>query len=79
MHFLTVLECAKALRVSPSTVYSLAKERRIAHRRVGVGRGRLLFTEQDIQEYLASCEVRAGSQRTAVTFTHSRNKPASLQ
>ena len=69
---MTVKECAEILCVSPSTVYSLAKERKISHRRVGVGRGRLIFTEQDVRDYLEACKVKAGSLAPDVTFTHRR-------
>lgn len=69
---LEVAEAARILGVSSSTVYELAKNRRIAHRRVGVGRGRIFFTEQDILDYLESCKVERDSLPGAAKFTHRR-------
>ncbi len=67
----TAQSTAKQLGIGLSTLYDLARQRKIPHRRVGLGRGRLMFTDQDIQEYLASCKVEAGSLHSQV-FTHSR-------
>ena len=65
-----VQEVAKLLGVAASTVYDLARQRKIAHRRIGTGRGRLVFTEEDIEEYLNSCKVEALSLPASFKFTH---------
>ena len=54
-----VQEAAKVLGIAPSTVYDLARQRKIAHRRIGTGKGRIVFTEEDIEEFLNSCKVDA--------------------
>jgi excisionase family DNA binding protein len=65
-----VQEVAKLLGVAPSTVYDLARQRKIAHRRIGTGRGRIVFTEADIEDFLNSCKVEALSLPAALKFTH---------
>jgi excisionase family DNA binding protein len=70
--FLTVAHVAKRLGISTSTVYDLARQRKISHCRVGVGRGRLLFTPQDIDDYLKARRVEADSASPTLRFSHSR-------
>ena len=67
-----VADVARRLGIAPSTLYDLAKARKISHHRIGTGRGRLLFTEQDIRTYLDACKVEAGSLPIEVKFTHRR-------
>ena len=69
---LNVKTVAMRLGVSSSTVYDLAYQRKIPHRRIGAGRGRLLFAEEDVEEYVAACKVEAGSQAHPFAFTHRR-------
>lgn len=71
-NFLTVAEAADRLGISASTVYDMARQRRISHCRIGAGKGRLLFTEQDIQEFIESRRVEADSISPRMGFTHSR-------
>lgn len=47
-------EVADALSVSPRTVRRLAERRMISHRRIG---GQIRFSEDDIEEYLATSRV----------------------
>jgi excisionase family DNA binding protein len=65
-----VREVAQLLGIAASTVYDLARQRKIAHRRIGTGRGRIVFTEQDIGGFLDSCKVDALSMSAASRFTH---------
>ena len=69
---LSVREAAEHLGIAVSTVYDLVRQRKIAHHRVGTGRGRILFTEQDLSAYLGSCKVEAESLSPAFRFTHRR-------
>lgn len=69
---LSVNETAKRLGISTSSLYELARQRKISHCRIGVGRGRLLFTEADIEDFLESCRVKAGAKSPATKFTHAR-------
>jgi excisionase family DNA binding protein len=72
MRTFQVQEVAKLLGVSPSTVYDMARMRKISHRRIGTGRGRLVFTEQDVQEFLSACKVEAYSLPDSFRFTHGK-------
>ncbi len=65
-------EAARLLRVSRSTVYDLAKSRKISHLRIGMGRGRLFFTRQAILDYLETCKVERDSLPPTARFTHRR-------
>jgi excisionase family DNA binding protein len=67
-----VPEVAELLGVAPSTVYDLARERKIPHRRIGTGRGRIVFTEQDVEEFLRLCKVEAHSLPASFKFTHGK-------
>lgn len=70
---LEVTDVARRLGVSVSTVYDMAKQRKIQHRRIGVGRGRVLFTEEDVQEYLEASKVERGALPHSANFTHRRH------
>ena len=65
-----VQEVAQLLGIAPSTIYDMVRQRKIAHRRVGTGRGRIVFTEEDIQDFLNSCKVEALSMPAAFRSTH---------
>jgi excisionase family DNA binding protein len=67
-----VQEVARLLGIAASTVYDLARQRKISHRRIGTGRGRIVFTELDVQEFLDSCKVEALSLPALSRFTHSQ-------
>jgi excisionase family DNA binding protein len=59
MELLTVSETAKQLAISPSLLYRLVGEGKIKCYRLG--RSALRFSEQQIFEYLSSCEVSTGA------------------
>ncbi len=50
---LTVKDVASRLNVSQSCIYQLVETGKIPHHRIGVGRGAIRFTEDDIAEYLS--------------------------
>jgi len=54
---LKVSEAAAAIGVSSSTLYQLVATRKIAHLRLGTGRGAIRFTKQQIEDYLQDCRV----------------------
>lgn len=56
---LTVKETAQQLGVSAQTVYCLCMTHKLRHFRVGVGRGKILVSEEAIMDYLKSREVGA--------------------
>ena len=53
--YLTVREAADRLRISPSSVYLLIEQGRLAHHRVGARRGAIRINETDLTAYLAAC------------------------
>ena len=55
---LSVNQAAEILGVSEVSIRRFVKEKRIPHRRIG---DRILFTESDIEDYLASIKVPAVS------------------
>ena len=67
-----VQEVAKLLGVARSTVYDMARLRKIPHRRIGTGRGRIVFTEEDVQQFLDSSKVEALSLPSSFPFTHGK-------
>ncbi len=56
---LTVKQAAVRLGVSPALVYSLCAARRIRHRRVGLGRGKILIPEDALEEFGQKCTIGA--------------------
>jgi excisionase family DNA binding protein len=52
-----VREAARRLEVSASTVYSLCSEGRMPHARVGLGRGVIRISEDDLRAFLTSCRA----------------------
>jgi excisionase family DNA binding protein len=60
---LTVKDVATRLNVSQSCIYQLVESGRIPHHRIGLGRGAIRFTEDDISNFLAGSreETRDGT------------------
>jgi excisionase family DNA binding protein len=67
-----VKQAAAKLGIRPGTLYDMAQRRKISHRRVGAGRGRVFFTEQDLADYLATCKVERDTLPSDTRFTHGR-------
>jgi excisionase family DNA binding protein len=72
--FITVDEAAKRANMSASAIYQACDELRLAHYRVsGKGRrGRILIRPADLEAFLESCRVEAGSLPERSRFTHRR-------
>jgi excisionase family DNA binding protein len=51
---MSVKDAASKLGVSPSKVYELVSQRRLAHYRIG---GKILFEDADVEAYRQSCRV----------------------
>ncbi len=58
MRLLTVPEVAERLAVSRATVYNLCETGELPHRRIGCGRGRIRFAEEDLKEYVDGKKVK---------------------
>lgn len=56
-HWLNVREVAGHLGVAVTTVYAICEARRIAHVRIGTGRGSIRISQAALQDYLANAEV----------------------
>jgi excisionase family DNA binding protein len=54
---MTVREAAEILEVKTTTVYELCAVGRLAHRRVGVGRGVIRIDRPDLDAYIKSSRV----------------------
>ena len=53
--FLKVRDTAERLNVSESCVYQLVEAGKLACHRIGIGRGAIRISEEDIRQYLESC------------------------
>ena len=53
---MSVTDAAKRIGISPSKLYQLAAARVISHYRIG---GKIVFSDADVDAYLASCRVGA--------------------
>lgn len=56
---LTVKDVAQRLNVSQSCIYQLVETGKIPHHRIGVGRGAIRFTEDDLADYLQNARELA--------------------
>ena len=56
---MTVREAANRLEVSVSMVYALCGRGRLAHTRIGIGRGTIRICEDDLKAFLAGCRSEA--------------------
>lgn len=57
MALLTVRQAAERLRCCPGLVYALCAAGKLAHARVGLGRGKIVIREEALAEYLGAREV----------------------
>ena len=55
---LTVDQAAERLNVSVKTVRNLLASGKLAHYRIGAGRGVIRISEEALDRHLAECEVR---------------------
>jgi excisionase family DNA binding protein len=66
----TLKEAAARIGISRPKLYQLVEQRKLSHYRVG---GKILFSDSDLDEYLASCRVEkavlASARTTAVRVT----------
>ncbi len=73
---MTVAEAAQKIGISASTLYQQVAARKISHYRVG---GKIVFSEADVDAYLASCRVAAvAPQATAAPRVDVKLKHISL-
>jgi excisionase family DNA binding protein len=54
---MTPREAARYLGCSVAMIYSLCSKKRLAHYRVGQGRGKIVISKQDADDYLQSVRV----------------------
>ena len=54
----TIKEVADILKVSPATVYQLCAQRKLAHIRVGTGRGTIRIRQEDLDAFIAGATVQ---------------------
>ena len=52
---LTVSDAAERLSVSVSCVYQLVEKGKLPHHRIGLGRGAIRFSDDDIDGFLMAC------------------------
>ena len=80
-----VKEAAEKLGISPSKLYQMAQRREISHLRVPPPNGRILFTQADLDAYLARCrvevsrETRDPAKPTAFTMLDGKRLTAAWQ
>jgi excisionase family DNA binding protein len=63
---MNVGEAAKRLEVSTSMVYALCSSGRLPHVRVGLGRGTIRISEDDLKAFLESCRSAGPAPRAAL-------------
>lgn len=71
---MTVREAAKRLELSTSEVYALCRARLLRHCRFGIGRGKIMIQEADLELYRQSCVVEPVDQRRPREKARSRRQ-----
>jgi len=71
---LTVTEVADRLRVSCTCVYQLVKRGRLACHRIGLGRGAIRISVDDLLAYVEQCRVSRGAEVTSSALAGRRLK-----
>ena len=72
-NLMKVPEVAKRLDVSVSMIYSLCAGGRMPHVRVGLGRGTIRISEEDLTAFLEAC--RADRPAPAASLRHIKIRP----
>lgn len=73
---LTVKQAAERLNVGVGTVYALCARRKLAHVRVGAGRGTLRIEERALDEYISGATVRPAGPPAPQDRTSAAKRPA---
>ncbi len=73
---MTIMEAAKKIGISSSKLYQLVSARAISHYRIG---GKIVFSDLDVDAYLASCRVGAITPSVTAPRTHLKLKHVSLR
>jgi excisionase family DNA binding protein len=60
-----VRDVAKRLEISNATVYAMIATGKLQCHRIGLGRGVIRISEEQLQEYLAGSQPKANSQPSA--------------
>lgn len=79
---LTVNEVAERLKCSPALIYQLCADGRLAHHRLGTGRGTIRITENSLQEFLDTTHVGTHAITLSRPLKHirlSRMRSSSMQ
>jgi excisionase family DNA binding protein len=61
MDLLTVKQVAERLQVSEATVYQLCAKQKLAHARIGVGRGAIRIDEDALAAFIQASTVACGA------------------
>ncbi len=75
---LTVKEVAERLKVSASCIYQLVESGRLAHHRIGIGRGAIRFSEDDLDEFLKKSREQARQSKSTSDKPHVKLKHLKL-
>jgi excisionase family DNA binding protein len=59
--FLTVRQVAEQLKLSVASIYQLCAEGKLKHYRLGLGRGTIRISEEQLQQFLKEAESRGES------------------
>ncbi len=73
---LTMRQVAERLAISLSAAYQLVDARKLAHHRIGVGRGAIRVNERDLVQFLADCRREATLEPPAPSPIRSRERIA---
>lgn len=69
---LTVAQVAERLQCSPALVYALCAEGKLTHHRLGLGRGTIRVSEEQLRDFLEATKKAGPGVPGPVPFTHTR-------
>ena len=71
---LTVKDVAERLNIAPSTVYSLLSQNKLRCYRIGLGRGTIRVSEDDLSVFLAGTASGVATDETMPAAARTRQK-----
>lgn len=79
-NMMTIADIAKRLRISQACAYALVESKELAHYRIGLGRGRIRVSEEQLATYLEKRRVTKVEKprTTPAKLTHVTVMPPSL-
>ena len=75
MEMFTISEVAKKLNVSKSVIYLLVNQKKLGSHRIGVGRGTIRISNEDLTAYLQEAKSETSTESRTAEEQKASNRP----